>query len=87
MIFNTIFLYLSAFFFSPLLEEKLIIENDHMADIARTQQETSDQLNKAKHKLMQTEDKSSKAHGRADSERKQMEIALNGIETKLTTAK
>jgi hypothetical protein len=75
------------FFFSPLLEEKLIIEKDHMAEIARTQQETSDQLNKAKHKLMQIEDKSSKAHGRADSERGQMEIALNGIETKLTTAK
>lgn len=69
------------------MEEKLIIENDHMAEIACMQQETSDLLNKAKHKLMQTEDKSSKAHGRADSERQQMELALNDVRIKLITVK
>lgn len=73
--------------YRPLLEEKLIIENDHMAEIARVQQETSDLLNKRKHKLMQTEDKSSKAHTKADSERQQMEIALDEIRTKLIRAK
>ena len=72
---------------SPLLEEKLIIENDHMAEIARVQQETSDLVNKAKHKLMLTKDRSDKAHSRAESERQQMEAALDDVRTKLITAK
>ena len=65
----------------------MIIENDHMAQIARSQQETSDLLNKRKHKLMQTQDKSSKEHSKADAERQQMEIALDEIRTRLITAK
>lgn len=78
---------LALFSIRPLLEEKLIIENDHMAEIAHVQQETSDLLNKAKHKKMQTEDKSAKAHAMADSERQQMETALDDDRTKVLTAK
>ena len=58
-----------------------------MAEIACVQQETSDLLNKAKHKLMQTEDKSTKAHAMADSERQQMEASLADVRAKLMTAK
>lgn len=58
-----------------------------MAEIAHVQEETSDLLNQAKHRLMQTEDKSHKAHSRADSERQRMELALDDIRAKFITVK
>ena len=73
--------------YSPLLEEKLVLESDHMSEIAQQQQKTSDQLNRGKHTLIQTEDKSQKAHQRADTERQQMEHTLDEIRLKLVAAR
>lgn len=69
------------------MEEKLVLESDHMSQIAQQQEKTSDDLNRGKHVLTQTEDKSHKAHQRANTERQQMEDKLDEIRLKLVTSR
>ena len=68
---------------SPLLEEKLVVESDHMSEISRNQQESSDKLSQAKHLLSQVEDKSAKAHKRANKERENIQNTLDECRLKL----
>ncbi len=74
------------FLFSPLLEEKLVIESLRTSAIARDQQSTLDQLNQAKHSLSQTEDRSNRVHKRVNRERNDIENTLDEARTVLITS-
>lgn len=71
---------------SPLLNEKLEVENDHMSAISQCQHETSDKVAKAKHLLSQAEEKSTRTHDQARNDRKGMETILEECRCKLADA-